>query len=356
MVKTFDDIMNEMLAMISNSFDKREGSLIWSALAPTAAQLAEGYAYLDSYLDLLIADTAVGTYLERLCSLVGIERHEATSAVIIGEFRDFENKLVEINLGLNFSVSANVYTAVERLSTGRYLLKAKKGGTVGNVLSGLLLPVEYVDGLMNAEIKGIEVYGEDEESDESLRKRYLDYMRVPAFGGNVSDYEEKVLEFEGIGAVKVFPVCNGAGTVGIVVGSDIMRKVEESVTDYIAAEFNKVDENNMSCGLAPIGHFVYVKSAEEVKIDIKAKVAIQENTEYETVKNAVAEELEKYIGSIDFFDSVIHKSPIEMTVFSVDGVADVFDITVNGEANSLQLSKSYEKYQVPVFNSLVLEV
>ena len=356
MVKTFENIMNEMLAEVSDSFDKREGSLIWSALAPTAAQLAEGYAYLDSYLDLLMADTAVGTYLDRLCLLVGLERRKATSAMVVGEFRDFEDKLVEVNLGLDFVNGANIYTVIERLSTGRYLLKAKTAGTGGNVSSGTLLPVEYIEGLMSAEIMGIEVFGEDAETDESLRNRYVDYMTIPAFGGNVSDYEDKLLEFEGIGAAKIFPVCNGAGTVGAVVGSDIMRGVDETITNYIAEEFNKIDENNMSCGLAPIGHTVYIKSAVELPIDIKAQVVLNENANFDTVNGLIAEALEEYIGDIGFFDVTIHKSPIEMVVFSVDGVADVLNVTINGNSNSLHLSKTYDNYQVPVFNTLTLEV
>lgn len=37
---TFDYIMEEMLAEVSSEFDKREGSIIYDALAPAAVELA----------------------------------------------------------------------------------------------------------------------------------------------------------------------------------------------------------------------------------------------------------------------------------------------------------------------------
>ena len=356
MGKTFEVILNEMLEMVSDSVDKREGSLIWSALAPTAAQLAEGYAFFDCYADLLLADTAVGTYLDRLCDLMGLSRKGATASSVIGEFRNFDEELMDVDLGLDFVCGSDVYTVVSQISTGKYLLTAKTLGKSGNRTKGTLLPVDYIEDLMSAEIVGIVDYGDDAESDESLRKRYLDNLTVPAFGGNVSDYEKKVLEFDGIGFAKVFPVCEGPGTVGIVVGSDCGRAVDGALTAYVENEFNKTDENNMSCGLAPIGHSVRVKSAEELPIDIVAYIRTESGTITDSLTAKVKSELRNYIDNIDFGVESILKAPLEMAILSVDGVVDILELTINGSDLSFPMDKTYDAYYVPVFATLILEV
>ena len=56
--KTFDSILTDMLSRVSNSFDKREGSPIYLALAPTAVELQQTYIDLDALLAETFADTA----------------------------------------------------------------------------------------------------------------------------------------------------------------------------------------------------------------------------------------------------------------------------------------------------------
>ena len=44
---TFDYIMNRMLESVPDTVDKREGSIIYDALAPAAAELVKCYMELD---------------------------------------------------------------------------------------------------------------------------------------------------------------------------------------------------------------------------------------------------------------------------------------------------------------------
>lgn len=356
MIKSFETILEDMLGCVSDSVDKREGSLIRSALAPVAAELAEGYMYLENYADLLLADTAVGEYLDRLCSLSGIERKAAVAAVVIGEFLDADNTPVDMERGLELLCGAGVYVVGEQVSQGKYLLTAKEPGTAGNRMSGELLPVDYVEGLMSAEIVGIESYGEDEEDDESLRARYIANMTAPAFGGNVSDYEKQVLAFDGVGAVKVFPVCSGAGTVGLVIGNGAGKAVDSALPTAVAAAFNKKDENNISCGLAPIGHTVYVKSAVELAVNVTATVEMAAGVTVAAVKPEVEKAVRECINGIDFDTGKINQASVMMAILQVDGVADVNSLRLNNSAQSLNLSKTYASYQVPVFGTLSLGV
>ena len=51
---TFENILNDMLSRVPNDVDKREGSIIYDALAPCAYHLAQTYFQLRHYMDLFL--------------------------------------------------------------------------------------------------------------------------------------------------------------------------------------------------------------------------------------------------------------------------------------------------------------
>ena len=55
---TFEAILERMLNRIPDSLDKREGSVIYDAIAPAALEIAQTYADMDSIIDETFADTA----------------------------------------------------------------------------------------------------------------------------------------------------------------------------------------------------------------------------------------------------------------------------------------------------------
>ena len=71
---TFDNIMTRALERVSDDIDKREGSVIYDALSPMAAELAQAYIVIDGIIDLVFPDTSVGEYLDRLIEQIGLER------------------------------------------------------------------------------------------------------------------------------------------------------------------------------------------------------------------------------------------------------------------------------------------
>ena len=60
---TFNEILERMLSRVPNSFDKREGSIIYDALAPAALELQRVYIELNSILSDAYGDTASREYL-----------------------------------------------------------------------------------------------------------------------------------------------------------------------------------------------------------------------------------------------------------------------------------------------------
>lgn len=125
----------------------------------------------------------------------------------------------------------------ERIAAGQYSMTAETAGVVGNEYVGTLFPIDYVPDLAAARLADILIPGEDEESDDALRARYFESLESQAFGGNIADYKNKVELLPGVGAVKVFPVWNGGGTVKIVLvdsewsvpSSELVEKVQEAI-------------------------------------------------------------------------------------------------------------------------------
>ena len=60
----YDTILQRMLDNVSSKVDKREGSIIYDAIAPCAAELAQMYITLKNNIDLVFLDTAPNEYLE----------------------------------------------------------------------------------------------------------------------------------------------------------------------------------------------------------------------------------------------------------------------------------------------------
>lgn len=60
MAVSYEELMEKKLDRIDDRRDKRQGSLIYDALAPNAAETAQFYADLDLLADRTFADTAVG--------------------------------------------------------------------------------------------------------------------------------------------------------------------------------------------------------------------------------------------------------------------------------------------------------
>ena len=75
-----------------------------------------------------------------------------------------------------------------------------------------------------------------------------------AFGGNIADYKNKVELLPGVGAVKVFPVWNGGGTVKIVLVDSEWSVPSSELVEEVQEAIDPVGTQGTGVGLAPIGH------------------------------------------------------------------------------------------------------
>lgn len=348
-IPTYEEILQRCLDRIPNTFDKRQGSIIYDALAPCCVELAQMYIELSSSFDLAFIDTSTGKYLDELVKQNGIIRKEATYAVRKGIF----NMVVPI--GSRFSDGTNSYTVIENIEgTTNSKLRCETAGTAGNSYYGPLTPITFINGLTEAELADIVDLGDDAESDEALRARYSEYVLAPEFGGNISDYQNKVKSLEGVGGCKVIPIWNGGGTVKLIITNTQGGVPTESLINNVQEAVDP-NQDQQGLGIAPIGHIVTVEGAESNGISISGTFVLEAGTTPTEIQTAINEAIDNYFVSLsetwDKEDAlVVRLSQVETRMLGIAGVMDLSNVTLNNTAGNIQL----EENQIPVRNGDVV--
>ncbi len=357
---TYDYIMKRMLDSVpptidGRTVDKREGSLIYTACAAVAAEMAQMYVELDINWNLSFADTATGDALSRRTAEYGINREPATKAKRKGLFYGQNGASMEIPLGSRFSLGALNFIAIKSIGPGEYEMECEQPGAVGNQPSGQMLPIDYIQGLVQAELTDVLVPGEDQETDEHLRERYFEAMNEPAFGGNIADYKQKINAIDGVGATKVFPTWQGGGTVKCtILGSD-WNAPSPTLIDEVQTIIDPTVNQGKGLGTAPIGHAVTITGAEKTPINVATTLTLADGTTITQVQQPIEEAIESYLLGLrklwaNTAGIIVREALIEASILSVDGVVDVTNTTLNGSAANVTLTEE----QIPSLGTVTL--
>jgi uncharacterized phage protein gp47/JayE len=347
--KTYEYILDRMLDRVDDSFDKREGSVIYDALAPAASELAMMYMELDIILSLTFADSATGEYLDRRCAERGVIRESATNAVMKGIFTP---STVEIPLNARFTCDGIGYYVSKKIADGAYQLTCEETGAARNASLETLIPADYIDGLETAELTELLIPGEDTESDESLRSRYFDTFASKAYGGNETDYKEKTNSINGVGAVKVTPVWDGGGTVKLTILDSDYNKASDTLIDTVQ---NTIDPTKDGCGvgIAPIGHVVTVDTVYELSIKISTSMTFDVGYSFDSLKTTIENTIKTYLLDLRKYwangtNTIVRTSQIESKLMAIDGIIDIANTKLNGSTGNI----TCDEYQVPVFGGV----
>lgn len=336
---TFEMILENMLARVPDTIDKRQGSMIYNALAPAAVELQNMYINLDTILNETFADTASRENLIRRTAERGIIPYEAKKAIVKGEFSPAE---VNIPIGSRFSLDELNYLVIEQVSdeegqliAGQYKLECEDAGATANYQFGQLIPIEFIEGLEFGEVTEILIPGEDEEGTDALRERYFESLDNQAFGGNISDYKKKTNELQGVGGVKVYPVWNGGGTVKLVIVNSDFAKPSEDLIENVQSAIDPVQNQGQGIGIAPIGHVVTVEAVEEEMLNISSNFTLQEGYEWADVEAEAQKVINDYFVELnatwaDSENVIVRISQLETRLLNVSGVVDIANTEING--------------------------
>lgn len=347
--QTQELIQARMLQNVPRNVDRREGSIIFDATAPASIEFMLLYAALDYFAKNTFGDTAERAYLVRRALERGLKPKEATRAVVKGKFTP---PTLNIPLGTRYSCEAVNYAVTEKLTGGEYLLTAETAGTVGNLPTGRLLPIDYVEGLQSAMLVEVTVPGEAEEETERFRARYLASIDSQAYGGNIADYRQKVNAIHGVGGVKVYPVWKGGGTVRIAFMTSDFKPPTAELVQKVQTAIDPERNHGEGVGIAPIGHAVTVEGAKNAAVPIGLHLSFAAGTAYTTYQRQVEETIDAYFAELNKgwqetqraeIDNVsntgltIRISQIESRILAISGIEDIQHTTLNGREENLTL-------------------
>ena len=345
---TFDFLMERMLGEIPDKFDKREGSIIWDALAPAALELENLYIELDYIRKNTFASTADREHLIERAKERGKYVLPATFSTVKAKF----NKQIDVYTRFNFE-RLNFFVEeylgeqeeTDKPNTYLYKLRCENLGTIGNVESGKLTPIDNIQGLTIAEIISLLIPARDEEDTEDFRTRYFESLYLTPYGGNVDDYILKVKELAEIGAVKVEPVWQGGGTVKLTILDNKLETPSKELIDEVQEKIDPIPYKGLGKGIAPIGHIVTVLGATKVEINIDTKITFDKETVFKDVKSAIEKTIEEYINELikqwqnkEYL--VVRLSQIEARLLNIPGVLDIENTTINGKEENLILKET----------------
>lgn len=336
----FDYIMDNMLSKVPDTIDKREGSIIYDALAPSATELENMYVALDMILNEGFADTASYYYLIKRAAERGIFPTEATSAVLK---MITEPNTVNVNIGERFNLDELNYIVTAKISDGIYKVQCETTGTEGNGHFGELIPIDFIQNLQKATIAELLVPGEEEEAEEDFRNRYFSSLNSQAFGGNVTDYKEKVNALNGVGGVKVVRAWNGGGTVKLIIINSTYTKPSAELIQSVQTEIDPVE--GAGYGIAPIGHVVAVDGITESIINISSTITYQDGYNFEDIKSFIESAIDSYFTELarewaDNDNLVVRISQIETRLLNVTGILDIANTKLNNQDQNITLSLS----------------
>lgn len=388
----FDTILDRMMSNVSDSLDKREGSVIYDALAPVALELANFYSALDMVMDEVFADTASYYYLVKRAAERGIFPKEETAAICKMEVQPIDVKIMS---GDRFNLNDLNYTVISAIedAPGCYQLICETSGIVGNQQLGTLLPIETENELNNMEYAAITevlIPGEDEEDVETFRERYFASFHNQAYSGNKADYIEKVNSIQGVGGCKAMRAWMGGYKPSTMIPTDTVKtwftSLKESdlppevyawlciiyhtateklltvggtVKVYIISSEFKAPSNTLvkkvqdtldptisageGDGVAPIGHVVNVISVKEYKVDIGLNIEYRSGYTFSVLKKSIEEAIENYFDKLRqswaTSDSIIVRiSQIEYRLLELDGISDLKNTTLNGIEENITIS------------------
>ncbi|MCL2223559.1 MAG: baseplate J/gp47 family protein [Defluviitaleaceae bacterium] len=284
--------------------DTRPTSEAYDTLAPSAMAIADLATLVEILRSQVFVYTATGENLDDLGRDYDFPRFQATQARRRGRTYNNRMELADFPIASRLLApetgSPALAFLIEETAGGEVIFICETVGTVGNQFFGDLIGVN-VNGLGRALITddgGAYIPGQDRETDEQYRRRFLQFLRRHAFGGNVAQYQQEVQKIDGVHDLMIFPVWRGGGNSKI---SIVGANNEPVSVDFIKIVNDLVDpitRSGSGFGFAPIGHRVTVSTPENRTITVKVPVILRVGTTIGQIETRALEIVELYFAEM----------------------------------------------------------
>lgn len=364
---TAEYFSNNALSRVPDNIDKRQGSIIFDAIAPSAASYEELALNMQNIVLQAFVETATDEFLDYHAQQKGTGRKLATFAKVNATFLDDNGQSVGIEVGDRFATptaDAVFFTVSQVTGLGAAVLTAETAGTSGNGYIGQILPVTPNDQVSSAQIVEINIPARDDETDDDLRARLLSTNESTRYGGNVADYIDMVSKLETTGAVQVYPAWNGGGTVRLVILDNQFNLPTQALLDSVKNTIDPVQNQGLGYGLAPIGHTVTVAAPSAKTVNIVLNITTLSGSNMDTIKANINVALNNYfLGlrkkwdtavNIRTYSETVYRAAIIGELIKIDGVINIPSITLNGSNNDVVLTFNNNLQEVPMLGTVAI--
>lgn len=366
----YDYFLRKMLDAVPDNIDKREGSIIYDALAPAALVMGQQSLDMANVIKETYIKTASGEFLDYRAIEHGTSRYPATQTEAKAKvLNDKKEPLDNVQIGDKFASIGDspIFYAVTKINDDLTVeLTAEVKGSSANSYIGQILPVTPNDLLSWAEITEITAPARDVESDDHLRARLLSSQSWIAYGGNVADYLDMTSKIDEVGAAQIYPTWNGGGTVKVVILNNDLMPASASLVQKVKNTLDPEDKQAEGYGLAPIDHAVTVTAPEELIVNVDISVKLDDTKVTRYVKDSITKAVEGYFQSLrkDWADinqklgrgyqETIYRSKILSQVMLTEGVVNAKLPSLNGRDADIDLVFNNSKSQLPVVGTVTI--
>ena len=368
--KDYDYFLRKMLDAVPDNIDKREGSIIYDALAPAALVMGQQSLDMANVIKETYIKTASGEFLDYRAIEHGTSRYPATQTEAKAKvLNDKKEPLDNVQIGDKFASIGDspIFYVVTKINSDLTIeLTAETAGSSANSYIGQVLPVTPNDLLSWAEITEITAPARDVESDDHLRARLLSSQSWIAYGGNVADYLDMTSKIDEVGAAQIYPTWNGGGTVKVVILNNDLMPASASLVQKVKNTLDPEDKQAEGYGLAPIDHSVTVTAPEKLIVNVDISVKLDDTKVTRYVKDSITKAVEGYFQSLreDWADinqklgrgyqETIYRSKILSQVMLTEGVVNAKLPSLNGKDADIDLIFNNEKSQLPVVGTVTI--
>lgn len=336
--KSVNEIHAQMKAILPTDIDVSEGGHAWNFTRPTALVVSRVYQYiLPEVVKLIFPEYSYGIYLDDHAQVRGMSRRPAVAAS--GTLTITGASGTVIPLGSMFSTAAiNEEPSIDYVTTEQAIIPSGGSidvpitctqiGTVGNTSEGTILfvgnKIVGITSVTNAEaVTG----GTEEESDQSLIDRIVDYDRTQgeSFVGNEADYRRWALSVPGVGGVVVISAQDDSGLVTLVItdsnGDPANEQLCEDVYNYIM----RPDEPGARP--APVNAKLSVVPPDTLSIVVQATVELETGYDIQDTEEAFLTELKSYLPTA-MSEKEIKYTQVGARLAATTGVNDYSDLKI----------------------------
>lgn len=334
-------IKNDILNNLEYEVSKIEGSYAYDGAAAHAKNIKAVYDKLaEIFPELFPWSCTKEPYLSMHLKTFGLTRREAIKArgevTITGKIGVILNAGIVVISRLGVKYITTETGIIESDGTTTVAIECQETGTVGNCGVGDIVTFEIANtDVYTVTNKEVIENGADIETVEMAKERMHEKASRPAHSGNKNNYILWAKSIAGVGKVKVW----GAGEKDSVKAGQVEVRISDYAYGIASSELVR-DVQNYIDTVKIVNADVTVKSFDAKSLTIAGELKIDNLRSVSEITEDFKNLLKQKLTQDDFItDGIISIFKIASLLFSIKGIKDYRNFTLNGATTSLQLSE-----------------